>query len=86
VDVLKGTGLIILLTAATEELIRRVKPADRPRVNIGTTLEEDIRKMWQTSKDKYTQAADFVYQTDQKNIEAEILELKQVVLDYFNRL
>ena len=85
-DVLKGTGLIILLTASTEELIRRVKPADRPRVNVGTTLEEDIRKTWQTSKDKYTQAADFVYQTDQKNIEAEILELKQVVLDYFNRL
>ena len=85
-DVLKGTGLIILLTASTEELIRRVKPADRPRVNVGTTLEEDIRKMWQTSKDKYNNAADFVYQTDQKNIEEEILELKQVVLDYFKRL
>jgi shikimate kinase len=81
-DVLKGTGLIILLTASTEELIRRVKPADRPRVNVGTTLEEDIRRMWQTSKDKYTNAADFVYQTDQKNIDDEIRELKQVVLDY----
>jgi len=84
-DILKGTGLIILLTASTEELIRRVKPADRPRVNVGTTLEEDIRMMWQTSKDKYFNAADIVYQTDQKNIEEEILELKQVVLDYFNR-
>jgi shikimate kinase len=84
-DVLKGTGLIILLTASTEELIRRVKPADRPRVNVGTTLEEDIRMMWHTSKDKYTHAADLVYQTDQKVIEEEIRELKQVVLDYFKK-
>jgi shikimate kinase len=82
-DVLKGTGLIILLTASTEELIRRVKPADRPRVNVGTILEEDIRMMWQTSKDKYYNAADIVYQTDQKEIEEEIRELKQMVLDYF---
>jgi len=83
-DVLKGTGLIILLTASTEELIRRVKPADRPRVNVGTTLEEDIRMMWETSKDKYTNAADIVYQTDQKNIEEEIRELKQMVFAHFS--
>ena len=82
-DILKGTGLIILLTASTEELIGRVKPADRPRVNVGTTLEEDIRMMWQSSKKKYTDAADIVYQTDQKTIEEEIWELKQAVLDYF---
>ena len=81
-DILSGTGLIILLTASTEELIRRVKPADRPRVNVGTTLEEDIRKMWQTSKDKYVNAADFVYQTDQKSIEEEIWELRRIVLDH----
>ena len=84
-DVLKGTGLTILLTASSAELIRRVKTADRPRVNVGTTLEEDIRMMWQASKDKYYNAADIVYQTDQKNIEEEIRELKQVVLDYYKR-
>ena len=84
-DILNGTGLIILLTASTEELIRRVKPADRPRVNAGTTVEEDIRMMWQTYKDKYFKAADIVYQTDQKSIEEEIRELKQVVLDYLKR-
>ena len=84
-DVLKETGVIILLTAATEELIRRVKLADRPRVNVGTTLQEDIRLMWQTSKDKYYKAANIVYKTDRKNIEEEIQELKQVVLDNFKR-
>lgn len=84
-DVLKGTGVIILLTAATEELIRRVKLADRPRVNVGTTLQEDIRLMWQTSKDKYYKAANIVYQTDQKELPEEIRELKQMVLGYLNR-
>ena len=84
-DVIKGTGLVILMTASLEELIRRVKLADRPRVNAGTTVEEDIRMIWQKSKDKYFGAADIVYATDQKSIEEEVLELEQLVLDYFQR-
>ena len=82
-DVLKGSGLVILLTAELEELIRRVKLADRPRVNIGTSVEEDIRLIWQKSKDKYYDAADLVYATDQKSIAEEVQELKQLVMDYF---
>ncbi len=81
-DILNGTGLIILLTASNEELIRRVKPADRPRVNEGVSLEEDIQMMWQASKNKYYEAADIVYQTDQKSIEEEIWELRRIVYDY----
>jgi shikimate kinase len=84
-DVIKGSGLVILITASLEELIRRVKLADRPRVNAGTTVEEDIRMIWQKSKDKYLGAADIVYATDQKSIEEEVLELEQLVLDYFQR-
>ncbi len=85
-DVLKGSGLIILLTAALAELARRVKLADRPRVNVGTTVEEDIRLIWQKSKDKYYQAADLVYATDQKSIAEEVRELAQLVTDYFKTL
>ena len=81
-DVIKGSGLVILMTASLEELIRRVKLADRPRVNAGTTVEEDIRMIWQKSKDKYFGAADIVYATDQKSIEEEVRELKHMVLDY----
>ena len=80
-DVLKGTGLIILLTASLEELINRVKIADRPRVNVGITLEEDIRAIWEKSKDKYYAAADFVYETDAKSIEEEVKELKKIISD-----
>jgi len=81
-DVLKGTGLIILLTASIGELVRRVQLADRPRVNAGTTLEEDIRMMWETSQSKYYRAADIVYPTDRKSIEDEVRELKHIIFDY----
>ena len=55
--------------------------ADRPRVNVGITLEEDVRKIWEKSKDKYYEAADVVYQTDRKTIEEEIEELKRIISD-----
>ena len=84
-DVIKGSGLVILLTASLQELIRRVELADRPRVNVGTTVEEDIRMIWEKSRDKYYSAADLVYATDQKSIEEEIRELKQLVLERFKR-
>jgi hypothetical protein len=51
-------------------------------VNAGTTVEEDIRMIWENSKDKYYDAADLVYATDQKSIEEEVLELKQIVTKY----
>jgi shikimate kinase len=78
-DVLKGSGPVILLTASLEELIRRVKMADRPRVNPGTSVEQDIRMIWEKSKDKYYRAADIVYATDQKGIDEEVRELKDLV-------
>jgi shikimate kinase len=84
-DVLKGSGVVILLTAAIEELIRRVKLADRPRVNAGTTVEEDIRMIWDKSSEKYFAAADLVYATDQKSIEEEVRELEGIALNYLNR-
>jgi shikimate kinase len=81
-DVIAGSGLVILLTASLEELIRRVKKADRPRVNVGTSVEEDIRMIWGKSRDKYLRAADIVYTTDQKTIDQEVRELKRLVLDH----
>ena len=84
-DVIRGSGLIILLTATLEELTRRVKLADRPRVNPGTTVEEDIRLIWDKSSKKYFAAADLVYATDQKSIEEEVRELEGIVLNHINR-
>jgi shikimate kinase len=79
-DILKGTGLIILLEAPLDELVKRVRAADRPRVNPGTTLEEDIQMIWESSREKYYRAADIVYQIDQKSVEKEVEELKEIIL------
>jgi len=81
-DILSGTGLFILLTAHLDEIIRRVKIADRPRVNAGTTLEEDVRVIWAKSKKKYLDAADIVYETDDKPIDRCISELKTIIRNH----
>ncbi len=81
-DAIRGSGRIILLTASLEELIRRVELADRPRVNFGTSVEDDIRMIWEKSGEKYYDAADIVYATDQKGIDEEIRDLKKIIDDF----
>ncbi len=81
-DVLKGTGMIILLTAPLDVLIERVSAADRPRVNEKTSLEEDIRLLWKTHKKTYHDAADIRYESDKKRIEQEVEELKDIIIKW----
>jgi shikimate kinase len=78
-DILRRTGLFILLTADLDEIIRRVTIADRPRVNTGTTLEEDVRAIWAASENKYRDAADIVYETDGKSIDLCESELMSII-------
>jgi shikimate kinase len=85
-DLLRGTGRIILLTAALDELARRVRAADRPRVNVGTTLEEDLRAIWSESEEKYRRAADLTYDTDGKNVAQVVADLKPALRDYLSGL
>lgn len=83
-DALRGTGMVILLDAPLGTLAERVRRADRPRVNPGTTLEEDLRIIWEGSGEKYYAAADLVYNTEGKSIEEEVAELKAIILEHFN--
>jgi shikimate kinase len=83
-DVLKGTGLIILLTASLDELARRVRAADRPRVNAGATLEEDLLSIWSESQEKYLRAADLTCDTDGKSPDAVAAELKPAISEYLS--
>ncbi|MGA2546589.1 MAG: shikimate kinase [Rectinemataceae bacterium] len=78
-DLLKPTGPFILFEASVECLIGRVMQADRPRVNTGASLEEDIRLMWENEKYKYYAAADIVYRTDEKPIDTEIREIDELL-------
>jgi shikimate kinase len=74
-DLLRGTGLVILLEVSEAELVRRVRAADRPRVNPGTTLEEDIGLMWSRERSKYYASADIVYRAEGKPIPEEVEDL-----------
>jgi shikimate kinase len=79
-DVLRGTGVTILLEADQTTLADRVRQADRPRVNPGVSLEDDLAKIWSTAGHLYRQAADVVYRTDAgKDIDAEVLELLDIL-------
>jgi shikimate kinase len=63
-DVLRGTGAIGLLEADLATLAARVREADRPRVPAGTTLEEDLARIWRTSASLYRDGARLVHRTD----------------------
>jgi shikimate kinase len=79
-DVLKGTGITILLEADLKTLADRVRRADRPRVNTGVPLEEDLERIWSTSAHLYREAANIVYRTDAKR------DLDEEVSDLLNLL
>jgi shikimate kinase len=80
-DVLNGTGVKVLLLADLNVIANRVRSNDRPRVNPGVSLEEDLERIWQTSQDLYLSFADVIYRTDEgKSLPEEVNELKAIVL------
>jgi shikimate kinase len=74
IDVLRRTGVVVLLEADLAALAERVRAADRPRVNPGLSLEEDLARIWAGSADRYRAAADLVYRTDRGRTPAEAVE------------
>lgn len=75
-DVLAGSGVNILLVASLQVLADRVRPHDRPRVHAGTSLEEDLRAIWQNHQDLYRGFADIVYATDRgRTVSEEVADL-----------
>jgi shikimate kinase len=79
-DALAGTGLVVLLEADLAALAARVRAADRPRVNAGVSLEEDLAAIWSASAHLYRQAADLTYRTDGPlTIEQEVDELARLL-------
>jgi len=75
-DILRETGVMILLEADISILAKRVRVADRPRVHPGVSLEEDLKRIWSSSACLYRQAADLIYRTDTgKGIGEEVEDL-----------
>jgi len=80
-DVMQGTGINVLLMADLNVIAERVRHNDRPRVNPGVSLEEDLNRIWQTSQDLYLSFATVIYRTDEgKTPQEEAKELKDIVL------
>lgn len=63
-DVLRGTGVTVLLEGDLALLADRVRAADRPRVHGGLSLEEDLARIWSQSAPLYRRAADLVYRIE----------------------
>ena len=79
-DILKGSGPVILLTARLKVLAERVRKNDRPRVNLGASLEQDLSLLWRKFKHLYFLAADFTYRTDQgKTVHQEADEIVRIL-------
>jgi shikimate kinase len=84
-DVLKGTGVVVLLVAEISILVPRVRGHDRPRVNSGTTIEQDLATIWENHHEDYFNFANLVYRTDQgKTPEQELDEIEQLLLRDFH--
>jgi shikimate kinase len=62
-DALRGTGVLVFLEADLATLAARVRAADRPRVNPGVSLEEDLAAIWAAAEPFYRDA-DLIYRTD----------------------
>ena len=62
-DALRGTGVTVFLEADLAILAARVRAADRPRVNPGISLEEDLAAIWAAAAPLYRDA-DLIYRTD----------------------
>jgi shikimate kinase len=62
-DALRGTGILVFLEADLATLAARVRAADRPRVNPGVSLEEDLAAIWAAAEPLYHDV-DLIYRTD----------------------
>jgi shikimate kinase len=75
-DILRGTGTMILLESSLATLVARVRKADRPRVNPGVSLEEDLERIWSSAAHLYRGCADIIYPVDQgKSLAAEVQDI-----------
>ena len=75
-DVLRGTGVVVLLEADLGTLAARVRHADRPRVHAGASLEADLERIWRAAAHLYRSSADLVHRTDAgRDVEAETAAL-----------
>jgi shikimate kinase len=79
-DILKGTGVTILLNARINTLVQRAIKNDRPRVNPVSDLKADLILLWKEKRHLYYGAADLLYRTDRnKTVKQEAEEIIKIL-------
>lgn len=78
-DVIARSGRTIHLEASEETLIERVSRADRPRVNPGTDLAGDVRRLWAQHAETYRAAADLVFPSDGGDLGEMVARLESII-------
>lgn len=69
VALMRKTGIVILLSARPETILKRVKDdTNRPLLQGNKNLEY-IREMMESRREKYEKAAEYIIETDDKTIE-----------------
>ncbi len=68
-DIMKKSGLIVLLTAEPETILERVKDDDSRPLLRGNKSLSFIRDMMEKRREKYESAADIIIHTDHKSIQ-----------------
>lgn len=82
VAIMKKSGIIVLLTATPETVLKRVRYSDaRPILN-GNMSVEYISKMMENRKNRYMKVADITVSTDDRSIVDICEEILQKLLQY----
>lgn len=68
VDNMRKSGRIVLLTARPETILERVKDDNNRPLLAGNKTVAFIREMMEKRREKYEGAADFIVQTDDKQV------------------
>ena len=79
IEIMKGQGKIVLLTATPETVFERVRySTDRPVLN-GNMNVDYIKELMEKRRARYEMAADIVITTDGKNADEICQEILQVI-------
>ena len=83
-DLLKGTGPVVMLSAPLEVLVQRVESLQRPRVTTQQGLDREIAAIWEKSGQKYLDAADVVIETHPRPLDRVADELCRTLAGLLN--
>lgn len=82
VEIMKRSGLIVLLTASPETIYGRVKDStDRPILN-GNMNVEFIEQLMNKRKNRYLEVADVIISTDNKSVSEISKEIQAKLSEY----